>query len=213
MKQVCGIWLPDSEEHLVTEITREQNPFIQGKATYQLNKYMAALEHTIGRNHAMDVGANVGLWSRVMVRNFAFVTALEPIAEHRACFDRNVVGADLLPYAVGSEPGHICINVPAANVGSAHVSPDGEWVEVITLDSLRIGPVDFIKIDIEGFEYEAIVGGEQLIRTSRPTMIVEQKRDNAERYGRGQWDAVSLLKDWGMREVKVIGGDHVMVFD
>lgn len=212
MKQVRGIWLPDGDVHLAEQVMLPGNPVIDGKGTYQRNKYMAALAHVRERRHAVDIGANIGLWSRLMVMDFDSVTAIEPIAEHRACFVRNVDGAELLPVAVGNKPGQLHIRIPADHVMSAHVADDGEAVDVVTIDSLDLPPVDFLKIDIEGYEYEALAGGEHTIRGDRPVIIVEQKPGHAERYGRGQWDAVTLLKDWGMREVCVLAGDHIMVW-
>lgn len=212
MKQVRGIWLPDGDVHLAEQVMNPVNPVVAGKGTYQRNKYLAALEYVKGRKHAVDVGANVGLWSRLMVMDFENVTAIEPIAEHRDCFARNVEGARMIPVAVGDKPGQLHIRVPDEHVMSAYVADDGEAVEVVTLDSLGLGAVDFLKIDIEGYEYDCLVGGEQTIRSAQPVIILEQKPGHAERYGRGQWDAVGLLKDWGMKEVRVINGDHVVIW-
>lgn len=213
MKQVHGIWLPDGDVHMAEQLLHPNNVLVEGKGTYQRNKYLAAMKHVRGRKHAVDVGANVGLWSRLMVMDFEAVTAIEPVAEHLACFEMNVSGARVLPVAVADKPGELRIRVPSQHVMSAHVADEGEAVQVVTLDSLDLGQVDFLKIDIEGYEYEAIVGGEQTIRCSRPVIIAEQKPGHAERYGRGQWDAVSLLKDWGMREAGVLAGDHIMVWN
>lgn len=212
MKEVRGIWLPDSDHHLAQQIVNPGNPIFAGKGTYQRNKYLPALKLTKGRKHAVDIGANVGLWSRLMVMDFDKVTAIEPIAEHRACFKRNVEGAELLPVAVGSSPGKLRIHVPAEHIASAYVSDEGEEVDVVTIDSLGIDQIDFLKIDIEGFEYEALLGGEQTIRSTKPVIIIEQKPNQAERFGRGQWDAVELLRAWGMRDVHVLAGDHIMVW-
>lgn len=212
MRQVRGIWLPDGDVHMAEQIESPGNPMFLGKGTYQRNKYLAAMKRVRRRGHAVDVGANVGLWSRLMVLDFALVTAIEPIAEHRECFVRNVDGAIMLPVAVGALPGQARIIVPSEHVMSAYVADEGEFVEVVTLDSLGLGPVDFLKIDIEGYEYECLLGGEQTIREARPVIILEQKPGHAERYGRDQWDAVRLLEAWGMREVDVINGDHIMVW-
>jgi FkbM family methyltransferase len=212
LKQVRGLWFPDTDEHLVTEVSRSINPIVDGRGTYQLNKYNAALKHVRRKGHAVDIGANIGLWSRIMERDFALVTAIEPVASHCECFRKNVKRTKVRQVALGSEPGRVMINVPPLHVASAHVSDEGEEVELVTLDSLKLGRVDFVKIDVEGYEFDVVRGGENLIRMSRPVIIVEQKEGNAERYGIRQRDAVDQLAAWGMQEVACIGGDHVMVF-
>ena len=45
-------------------------------------------------------------------------------------------------------------------------------IEVKTLDDFQIKP-DFIKIDVEGFEYQVLLGAEETIRNSRPILLVE----------------------------------------
>lgn len=221
MKQIRGMWFPDHDGHFTAQLAG--GPLVDGKGTYQWKKYQLALPHVKNRGHALDVGGHVGLWSRVMALDFKAVTAIEPMTALRECFARNVPETvTLLPYAVGDRPGHAWLGFPTDNSGNARVAAMGadvfetttgaELVEVVTIDSLGMDHVDFLKIDVEGFEFEVIGGAEQTIRSHRPVMIVEQKPDQAERYGRGRWDAVGLLKSWGMRQAHKIGGDHVMVW-
>lgn len=210
MKQVLGIWLPDQDTHFAPQLGA--SPLVAGKATYQLKKYRAALKYVDCCRHAVDVGGHVGLWSRVMSMDFDRVTAYEPLAAHRECFKLNAPDADLFPYAVGSRPGSVHVHMPVDNTGHAHVLGSGEEARMVRLDDMDLAPVDLLKIDVEGFEYDVLLGAEELVRQDQPVVVVEQKRGNAERYGRRQWDAVELLKSWGMREEQVISGDHIMVF-
>lgn len=212
MKQVRGIWLPDNDTHFEGQIA--SSPLVGGKPTYQLVKYRVAMEHVKQRRHAIDVGAHVGLWSRVMAIDFEHVTAFEPMAELRSCFSRNVDAGNvvLIGAAVGAVSGSIRIAMPADNSGNACVTDSGEKVPMSALDGLKVEALDFLKIDVEGYELEAIRGAEATVKRCRPVMVVEQKPNNAERYGFGRWDAVNLLKSWGMREAAVLSGDHVMVW-
>ena len=50
--------------------------------------------------------------------------------------------------------------------------PDGE-IDVNTLDSMVSGPVDLLKIDVEGMEMSVLAGAERLIRQSRPLIYIE----------------------------------------
>lgn len=221
MKDIRGIWFPDHDDHFEAQLAG--GPLVDGKGTYQWKKYQLALPHVKSRGHALDVGGHVGLWSRVMAMDFESVTAIEPMSALRECFVRNVPErVKLLPYAVGDRSGKALIGFPTENTGNARVAELGEQifeetdraetVEVVTLDSLDLPHVDFLKIDVEGYEFEVIAGAEQTIRGHRPVMVVEQKPLQAERYGRGRWDAVGLLKSWGMKQAHEIGGDHIMVW-
>lgn len=207
MRQVAGIWLPDGDRHFDQHLVA--GPFIDSKGTYQHRKYAAALVHVGRRNLAVDIGGHVGLWSRVMARDFARVVAFEPLAAHRECFALNAPGVELRPFAVGKSAGRAKVKMPHDNTGSAHVGGSGEDCEVVTYD---LTGVDFLKIDVEGYETDVLLGGEDAIRADKPVICIEQKPGNAERYGRGRWDAVGLLKDWGAREVAVISGDHILVW-
>lgn len=48
-----------------------------------------------------------------------------------------------------------------------------EDIEVITLDSLALPRVDFLKIDVEGMERDVLVGGRVTLERDRPLMQVE----------------------------------------
>lgn len=212
MKQIKGIWFPDGDTHFAAQLAA--GPLVDGKGTYQFAKYQAALKYAKDRGHAVDIGAHVGLWSRVMAMDFDRVTAFEPLAAHRECFIENVEHSNvaLVPCALGDQAGTVNIHMPADNTGHAHVLDAGEACNLETLDSQSLPFIDLLKIDVEGFERAVVMGGERTIRDMRPVIVIEQKPNNAERYGQGRWDAVKLLKSWGAREAEVIKGDHIMVW-
>ena len=45
-------------------------------------------------------------------------------------------------------------------------------IDVKTLDSFNLQP-DFIKIDVEGFEYQVLLGSEKTINDHRPILLIE----------------------------------------
>jgi FkbM family methyltransferase len=213
-KQVRGIWLPEAEEHLIAHI--ERGPDFAGAGTYQLWKLQAAFPYIKNFRHAVDIGAHVGLWSRILARCFARLTAFEPIEEHRACFKENVrpgqgCEIDLQPFALAGADEVLCFAVSPESTGGTHVKleDDGGGPQVVArpLDSFALSQIDFLKIDCEGYEYFVLQGAEETVRRDRPCIVVEQKPGKGSMYGLDDKDAVKLLQSWGAELKFEIAGD------
>jgi len=56
-------------------------------------------------------------------------------------------------------------------------APEGIVVPVLTLDTMKLGRVDFLKIDVEGMEHQVLQGGNRWIREHRPVIAVEADRE------------------------------------
>lgn len=50
---------------------------------------------------------------------------------------------------------------------------DQDVAEIITIDSLSLDKLDFIKLDIEGYEPKALMGGIETIRKWKPVLLIE----------------------------------------
>jgi FkbM family methyltransferase len=128
---------------------------------------------------AFDIGAHVGNRTLALRRTGAAVVAVEPQGLFHAFLRRTLPGdVTLLRVAVGPEPGEAALAVSRLHptvsslrsdypqaVGGAegfeHVAWDAaETVEVTTLDALIAahGRPRFVKIDVEGYEAEALAG-------------------------------------------------------
>ena len=133
----------------------------------------------------VDVGANIGTWTRWLAPTFAQVHAIEPnpevFAELRAELPANVVVHEFgawdcdttLTFSRFARSVNLssCFQEEGINTG-----PKMGIIELPCrrIDSLNIaGPVDFLKCDTEGAEVECLMGAEQLILRDRPWMLVE----------------------------------------
>lgn len=217
MKFHSGWWFPDHEVHLVDWMNSKKNKTVMnGRSAYQGQKQLAALKHCRQFRVAVDVGAHIGLWSFNLAHAFKEVHAFEPVANHRECFAKNIEGIDrdicvkLMPYALGVEAGMVGIESELGSSGNSSVTATGQ-IEMVTLDFCDLMEVDLIKIDCEGFEENVLRGSEQTIRTWKPTIVVEQKRAMAARFGLQPLGAVRLLESWGYKQAEEISGDHFMV--
>ncbi len=224
MDIVNGIYLPEGDTHFAEQISA--NPLFAGKGTYQFNKLVAALDVVPAdrRAVAVDIGAHVGLWSRVLAHHFDQVVAFEPVEAFADCFALNVAdvrNVALHKVALGHEdaPGGVGFVVEAGNSGNSRFAGHGgagaptTVVSMRTLDSYRLPRLDFLKIDVEGFERQVVEGAQNTIRMHKPVIVVEQKPDHAERYGYGQTAAVKLLESWGFSIAWTKAGDYCMKWD
>lgn len=218
---IAGISLPLGDTHFADHLRR--SPLFGGKGTYQFNKIELALGVIPAgkRRVALDVGGHIGLWSRVLAHHFGRVVALEPLPVLAAHFRYNTADCDnveLIEFAAGAENADIDIVTVADNSGNGHVAPFSAPVagvlthhtQAITLDSLNMHDVDFIKIDVEGWELAVVQGAQRTIRRDRPIMVVEQKPNNAERYGIHRLAAVDLLRSWGYVIAWEKAGDYCL---
>lgn len=59
------------------------------------------------------------------------------------------------------------------NEGGTAIGSGGDAVKMIPLDAFQLNNVSFIKMDVENFEYEVLLGAEKTIVKNRPVMIIE----------------------------------------
>lgn len=204
MKCVEGIWLPDHEEHLL------QYAQTHGWS-YQDHKLQAALKYVENWTRVIDVGAHVGLWSKSLVEFFDHVEAFEPVEDHRECFEKNVSGANLYPYALSDKETRLAMKVEGGSSGDSYVHGAGN-IEARTLDSFGFEDVGFIKIDCEGYELFVVRGAKETLLKNRPVLIVEQKPRKAKKYGLEDTAAVKYLETLGAKLREQISGDYILTW-
>lgn len=227
MKEFQGIWMPDEEQELILWMIR-QGQLVDGKGTYQYPKIESTLAHCRSFRRCIEQGSHIGLWTAHLQKRFDCVECFEPVARLRECWMRNVEMNErvrLYPLALGKEPGRVAMvsNLYASGdsylaeattkrniAGHVAVAADLD-VERRTIDSFEFIDVDLIKLDAEGYEELIARGAEQTIRQWRPTIVIEQKRDMARKFGLEPQGGVEYLKSLGYRVAVVLAGDYVMV--
>ncbi|MHB8915682.1 MAG: FkbM family methyltransferase [Thiobacillus sp.] len=141
---------------------------------------------------AMDVGANVGIFSVVMgatVGNEGRVFSFEPVAENVLRLEKNLrknalENVQIFPVALGASNGHMTLRMatdPAYpslhEVQGGFGSGTDVSIEVRALDDvweeLGFPEIAFVKIDVEGAEMDVLRGAASFLATCRPTLLVE----------------------------------------
>ena len=63
------------------------------------------------------------------------------------------------------------------NYGGICLGKDGQQINMITLDSLKLDNISFIKVDVEGCEKLVLYGAKNLIKKNRPYILFENKKN------------------------------------
>jgi FkbM family methyltransferase len=142
---------------------------------------------------AVDVGANIGVYSLFLTRYYHAVESFEP---QRAVYVRLIANLALNgttqvnthQLAAGAEDGTADLYAPPPEAGnhglaglsekfySSHKPRTRETVQVVPLDLALVDIQDrvgFVKIDVEGFELQVLRGMESIVQRSRPLLLVE----------------------------------------
>jgi FkbM family methyltransferase len=177
----------DLKASLRRRFPRQWYAYTRWRSNY-VEPELAYLEKIVPRGRAsVDVGANIGEYTRKLAILTTRVHAFEPIAELADFLSRtcppNVTVHDL---ALSDHAGTAELKIPLDHGRRAYGlatlearPPADEWticpVPLARLDDVLGADIEvgFLKVDVEGHELAVLRGAEQLIRRCRPTLLVE----------------------------------------
>jgi FkbM family methyltransferase len=174
--------------------------------------------------NCLDVGANVGLVTVRLAERVGPTGRVLAIEANPALMPRLMVNTEGLTcvirvgVAVGAEPGEgflavndpsVCANHNATMVG-ARPEDGAVRVSVNSLDQLwgevlRKAAIQFMKLDIEGYEFNALQGAGNLLAACRPNILMEFNRPYASAMGYTLDDVLEFLRRFGPYQVYGIG--------
>ena len=212
-KFIYGWWLPKEDQHFEGYFSKSIQ--VGDKRVYQPQHIDRCFHHIKNRKHtAIDVGGHCGFWSYYLGGNFKKVYAFEPVEIFRECFKKNIPheNIELLPVALGNENRFVSMNVELENTGATHVSGkinNSNKVELKKLDDYEYSNVDFIKIDVEGYENQVVLGAKETLIRNKPIIIVEQK-GFSDRFNESQFEALETLKSYGAKVIDQVVKDYIL---
>jgi FkbM family methyltransferase len=129
---------------------------------------------------AVDVGANLGYYLLLIesaVGAAGSVVCFEPDAGNLIELQRNVQAngfgnASVVAAAVGAADGAAALRSGINAAVAADGAGDCE-VPLVRLDTALAGRVDFLKIDVEGYEGEVLAGARRILAEQRPALFLE----------------------------------------
>lgn len=195
MIQQRGIWFPDD----VGEKWRH--------AFMHVQSIEWAIRHCAQRRTAVQAGGNIGLWPRRLAEVFARVITFEPEPIVRACLERNVPAfVEVHDAALGAALGEC--EIRSKSLGGHRVIA-GTGTPVVPLDAWGLEDLDYLQLDIEGYEGQALIGARETIARCRP-MIQIELRNQATRYGQSDDLVRAWLRNAGYEEVSRQQGSDVV---
>ncbi len=125
--------------------------------------------------NAVDVGCRDGEYSRYLHKHFDHVYCFD--YRRRKLFHKNVDLSKITHFkcALGDE--HKIMRVSGAGSMTSQSVPQEKWYDeqIYTLDEFKLLDVDYIKIDVDGFELKVIKGAINTIEKFNPILVIEQE--------------------------------------
>jgi FkbM family methyltransferase len=207
---VGDLWYPADDQVML--------PYLRATRTWEPaeGRLLASLLRPDSR--FLDVGANVGYFSVFAARACprGTVDAVEPDMRALSLLRLNLWShapqAKVWPLALGRSRGAVALRVDKTNYGDTRVETgEEEGAQVAAMasgDELFAGRrFDVIKIDVQGYEDEVLLGMQQLLHASQPVCIVAEFFPLAiEDRGLRPLDVLSTYRSLGLDRLVSVGG-------
>lgn len=200
MLNIEGYWWPDDVEESWKHALR----------------HVKSIDHAISlckrTRTAVQAGGNVGLWPVRLAKHFQRVVTFEPEPVSMECLMANI--ADLpnvepVFAAVGEVDGGS--NIVRGGLGSHRLmdAPGEPIARVVTIDTYDIKDVDLLQLDVEGYEWHALVGAWRTVQKYHPVIQLEF-RDFTKKYGKSDAMIDEMLTQEGYKLVSRQPGSDVV---
>ena len=214
MKKINGWWFPDADNFMAGEMTE--------RGTYQEDHLVDALGHVKDFRLAVDGGAHIGTWSRILSEKFEKVISFEPSPDTAEALIANMEqfgckNVSILQEAISDKHEKIRMTLEdcpeenaRGNTGARYIASGGD-IPATPLDSLALPHLDFLKLDIEGAELKALTGARRTLARCRPVVLFEDKRKCQRHFGVNRQDIYKLMQGLGFKRAQRSGCDEIWV--
>ena len=197
MQLVNNTYVPDGDSYFAN--------YFKGSDVFEQDNIDLALSFVNKWDVAIDGGAHVGSWTRYMASKFNLVAAFEPKPENFECLVLNTADCNnvILSKFGLSATSHGGALESGNNSGCWHVT-GGDEIRLMPLPDF--GALDFVKLDIEGFEIFALTGMYEQLDKYKPIVLIEEKDLPHKPLN---YDARHSLESLGYKELAKIGRDVI----
>lgn len=191
-----------------------------------LNTLLANIKEN---NNVFDIGANIGVTTLNIAKKASSgnVFSFEPDPINFNKLSQNVSqntfnNINLNQFGLGNKNERLKLYVVnEGNLGGNKInqtaSSNYNWVTLKKLDDFiddnKIKKVDVIKIDVEGFEYNVLKGGEKSIKTHKPICVIEIDDKNLKEQGASAKEVILFLEKYYNKIIKIDNNSPVKSSD
>jgi FkbM family methyltransferase len=126
------------------------------------------------RKVIIQAGGNCGFYPKQYADLFETVYTFEPDWLNFYCLNLNVPNSNVIKNqsCLGNEHKLVSLNVKEVNRGKNYINGNGIY-PVFKIDDLNLENCSAIQLDIEGFEYYALLGAVNTINKFKPIIVLE----------------------------------------
>ena len=180
---------------------------------------------------AIDVGANVGFYTVLMASCLGAgrrVLSLEPTPKAYELLRRNVEQNHMSQKVIacqiaatardGEETINVCVDREEySSAGPViHHSAAGSVVQSLVVPAAMLDTLcakytlkpGFLKIDVEGYEYQVLLGASHILKEFRPTILIELYDDLLRACGSSTSEVIAWLRTMGYRIFSAEGSSY-----
>ena len=161
----------------------------------ECNKLVTKYKPLLENKDILDIGSNIGLFSKAIIKNIKYksIHLFEPCKKYYeysiSMLNKNNINDNLFFNNYGlsdNTSNQILYKSPDNNIGwntfldkdpyqyvNFTNNMDKELCSVKTLDDYDINNIDFIKMDVEGYEYKVLKGGFNTLKKFKPYLLIE----------------------------------------
>lgn len=195
----------------------EKRDYADEKKAWEFSK-----SQLVKTRHALDIGGHMGAMSRMFAEHFTQVSTFEPSFHYWTELNtRDLPNVRVYPYGLGDEEKTETMYIMEKKTGGSTIVPHKareKWmklestktktIDIKTLDSFEFINIDFIKIDVESYEYFVLNGALETLTNNSPVIMVEflTKYEHPTKPSK---HSHRLLDSLGYKHIKKFGYDNI----